>query len=92
MTAYLNQTQVLSAMDSEGYVDLIVTGTSSVYNGQHIPYYVGHFVQESSGCTNVGYLTGGSSQVQRAYLENERQAGFGRQHVSSFWIVRGVWS
>lgn len=40
MTAFINQTLILSAMDSEGYVDLIITGTSSVYDGQHIPYYV----------------------------------------------------
>jgi hypothetical protein len=40
MTAYVNKTQIVSAMDSEGFVDLIITGTSAVYNGQHIVYYV----------------------------------------------------
>ena len=40
MTAIINQTAIVDAMDTDGFVDLIITGTSSVYNGQHIPYYV----------------------------------------------------
>jgi hypothetical protein len=40
MTAVVDQTKVLSSMDSDGFVEMVITGTSSVYNGQHIPYYV----------------------------------------------------
>jgi len=39
MTAVVDQTKVLSSMDSDGFVEMVITGTSSVYNGQHIPYY-----------------------------------------------------
>jgi len=34
----LNQTAVLSSMDN-GFVDLLITGQESVYNGEHLPYY-----------------------------------------------------
>jgi hypothetical protein len=40
MTAVVDQTKVLGSMDSDGFVDMVITGTSSVYNGQHITYYV----------------------------------------------------
>ena len=45
MTAIVDQTKVISSMDSDGFVDMIITGTSSVYNGQHITYYVGSLFQ-----------------------------------------------
>ena len=41
MSAVVDQTKVLSSMDSDGFVEMSITGTSSVYNGQHITYYVG---------------------------------------------------
>lgn len=40
MTAVVDETKVISSMDSDGFVDMVITGTSSVYNGQHITYYV----------------------------------------------------
>ena len=40
MTTIIDQTKVISSMDSEGFVEMLITGTSSVYNGQHITYYV----------------------------------------------------
>lgn len=39
MTATVDQTKVISSMDSNGFVDMVITGTSAVYNGQHITYY-----------------------------------------------------
>lgn len=39
MTAIIDQTKVISSMDSEGFVEMLITGTSSIYNGQHITYY-----------------------------------------------------
>lgn len=39
MSAVVDQTKVLSSMDSDGFVEMAITGTSSVYNGQHITYY-----------------------------------------------------
>jgi len=39
MSAYINQTLVLSSMNSSGFVDIDVIGTSSVFNGEHITYY-----------------------------------------------------
>jgi hypothetical protein len=40
MTANIDQVKVAAARDAQGIVAMIITGTSSVYNGQHIPYYV----------------------------------------------------
>ena len=40
MTGILDQTLVIESTNSSGYVDLIITGQSAVYNGQHLPYYV----------------------------------------------------
>ena len=40
MTATVDQTKVFSSMDKSGMVDLLITGTSAVYNGQPIAYYV----------------------------------------------------
>ena len=40
MSAIVDQTKVLGSMDSDGFVEMVITGTSSVYNGQHITYYV----------------------------------------------------
>jgi hypothetical protein len=40
MTAVLNQTAIVAGLNASGFADLIVTGTSAVYNGQHITYYV----------------------------------------------------
>jgi len=57
MTAFINQTQILSAMDAEGKVDLLITGTSSVYNGQHIVYY------EKALASNVLHLNMNVKQV-----------------------------
>jgi hypothetical protein len=40
MTATINETLVLSSMNATtGFVDMIITGTASVYNGQHLTYY-----------------------------------------------------
>ena len=40
LTAIIDQDKVISSTDKNGFVDMIITGTSSVFNGQHIPYYV----------------------------------------------------
>jgi len=39
MTAVVNQTEILNHMDTEGFLDMTITGQTSVYNGQHITYY-----------------------------------------------------
>jgi len=57
MNAIINQTETISAMDSAGYVDMIITGTSSVYNGVHIPYY------EKALASNVLHLSMNVKQI-----------------------------
>ncbi|KUJ14279.1 uncharacterized protein LY89DRAFT_736324 [Mollisia scopiformis] len=39
MTAVLNQTAIVSSLDTSGKVNVTITGTSSVYNGEHLSYY-----------------------------------------------------
>lgn len=39
MTAIVNQTALITSLDKSGKVNLTITGTSSVYNGQHLTYY-----------------------------------------------------
>jgi len=38
LTGILNQTLVLPALEN-GFLNLTITGTDCIYNGQHIPYY-----------------------------------------------------
>ena len=40
MTATINETLVLQSVNQTGFVDMIITGTESIYNGQHLTYYV----------------------------------------------------
>jgi len=41
MFGTLNQTALLASMNQQtGIVDLIITGSQAVYNGQHLTYYV----------------------------------------------------
>jgi hypothetical protein len=40
MTGTLNQTLITESLNKTGFVDLIITGQSAVYNGQHLTYYV----------------------------------------------------
>jgi hypothetical protein len=40
MTGILDQTLIIESMNSSGFVDLIITGQSAIYNGQHLTYYV----------------------------------------------------
>jgi hypothetical protein len=40
MIAIVDQPKVIAAMDSDGFVNLLIAGTSAVYDGQHITYYV----------------------------------------------------
>jgi hypothetical protein len=42
MTGILEQTLIIESTNSSGFVDLIITGQSAVYNEQHLPYYVSH--------------------------------------------------
>jgi len=39
MTGTLNQTLITESLNKTGFVDLIITGQSAVYNGQHLTYY-----------------------------------------------------
>ncbi|KAE8442982.1 hypothetical protein EG329_002445 [Mollisiaceae sp. DMI_Dod_QoI] len=39
MTAVVNQTALIASLDKSGKVNVTITGTSSVYNGQHLTYY-----------------------------------------------------
>lgn len=40
MKSYINQTKIAQSMDiSSGIVKLLIRGDSSVYNGQHLPYF-----------------------------------------------------
>jgi hypothetical protein len=43
MTGTLNQTLITESLNSTGFVDLIITGQSAVFNGQHLTYYVSTF-------------------------------------------------
>jgi len=40
MTAIIDQDKVTKSMGADGMVELFILGTSSVYNGQHLTYYV----------------------------------------------------
>ena len=42
MTGIMDQALVLGSTNSSGFVDLIITGQSAIYNGQHLTYYVSH--------------------------------------------------
>lgn len=57
LTAIVDQDKVISSMDKNGFVDMIITGTSSVYNGQHIPYY------EKALASNVLHLSMNIEQI-----------------------------
>jgi hypothetical protein len=39
MTAIVDQPKIISSLDSAGLVTMTITGTSAVYNGQHLTYY-----------------------------------------------------
>jgi hypothetical protein len=39
MTSFVNQTLVIQSLDSNGYITMQIVGNSSVYNGEHLPYY-----------------------------------------------------
>jgi len=39
LTAVMNQTAIISSLDTSGKVSVSITGTSAVYNGQHLTYY-----------------------------------------------------
>lgn len=39
MTAVINATKVLDSMDTEGNVEMMITGTDAVYGGQELSYY-----------------------------------------------------
>jgi hypothetical protein len=44
MTGIMDQTAVLASMDTKtGFVELEIVGTSAVYNGEHLVYYVSVF-------------------------------------------------
>lgn len=45
MEATLNQTLVVSSLNAAGKVNMTITGTSAVYNGQHLSYYVSLLVK-----------------------------------------------
>jgi hypothetical protein len=47
MYGTVNQTGILSSLDKSGYVNMIITGQSAIYNGQHLTYY------ESALASNV---------------------------------------
>jgi hypothetical protein len=40
MAATLDQAKALASTDANGFMDVSITGTSVIYNGQHITYYV----------------------------------------------------
>lgn len=40
LNAIINQVEVALARDKTGVVTLSIAGTSAVYNGQHLQYYV----------------------------------------------------
>lgn len=39
MSAIIDQPKVISSLDAKGFVTMTITGTSAVYNGQHLTYY-----------------------------------------------------
>ena len=40
MTAVVDETKILKSLESNGLVTMFIVGNSSVYNGNHITYYV----------------------------------------------------
>jgi hypothetical protein len=54
MSAVVDQTKAINSMDSNGFIELLITGTSSVYNGQHITYYVStHSFKKNASRTDM---------------------------------------
>ena len=89
MTAIVDQVAVITEMNRSpgGIVDFLVTGTSSVYNGVHIPYYVCTTPPFRKPPTDMIFFIGESTRLQRASLEHEHKTSLGRQHLS----VRFAW-
>jgi hypothetical protein len=40
MTGTINQTALLASLNTTGFAILEIIGQSSIYNGQHLTYYV----------------------------------------------------
>lgn len=40
MTGFLDQLLITKSLNASGFVDLLITGQTAVYNGQHLTYYV----------------------------------------------------
>jgi hypothetical protein len=57
MTALVNQTRVISSLDTKGFVNMTITGISSVYNDKHLTYY------ETALKSNVLYLQMNVAQI-----------------------------
>jgi hypothetical protein len=65
MTAIVDQDKVITSLDKNGMVEMLITGTSAVYNGQRIPYYVDTpFIGSKGFCTD-GMAFTGESIIQR---------------------------
>jgi hypothetical protein len=73
LTAVMNQTAIISSLDASGKVNVSITGTSAVYNGEHLSYYVSLdmmdrrfkliIVQEKALASNVLALTLNVEQI-----------------------------
>jgi cytoskeletal protein RodZ len=57
LTAVMNQTAIISSLDASGKVNVSITGTSAVYNGEHLSYY------EKALASNVLALTLNVEQI-----------------------------
>jgi predicted extracellular nuclease len=78
LVSVINQTAIISSLDANGFVDLTITATESVFNGQHLTYYVSSRLESRSRQSRTNIETGESFGIQRTQTHSQRQADFGR--------------
>jgi len=74
MTAIIDQDKVTKSMGADGMVELFILGTSSVYNGQHLTYYVS--CVPGFGCAVLIINIGESFGCEQSYVADECYAGY----------------
>lgn len=69
MTAVLDEAKALASTDQSGFMNVLIAGTSVVYNGQHITYYVStnlerKYYSDTSSCVQEKALASNILRLQ----------------------------
>lgn len=78
----MDQKKVLSSLDSENMVELLIRGTDAIFNGEHLTYYVSsipHLKKYRVIRISLTPPSGESTQRQRPQAQDERHASHSRQ-------------